>query len=113
MYTNWASYSDTIKDIKSLDDFNVLLYKQNGSLNIRTEIQDSIITKQNKLCQIYKWSGDKWGNHESVGYIEENKGIVLVILSARDKTYYSKSYDSFLELIKSYFFMTEEIKIEK
>lgn len=113
MYVNWAAKDKVIKDIKSLVQFNIDRFKANGSLNIKAEFQKKIKSEKEKECHIWKYSGDKWANHELVGYFEEDKGIVMVVMTSRNKSDFENAQQAFLELTKSYFFVTSKVDYPK
>jgi hypothetical protein len=59
------------------------------------------------------FSGDKWGNHESVAYIEAPTVWVMVVLSSRDEPAYKAALPAFSDLVKSYKFLTTKVNIKK
>jgi hypothetical protein len=64
-------------------------------------------------ARVNHFSGDKWGNHESVAYIEAPTVWVMVVLSSRDEPAYKAALPAFGELVKSYKFLTTKVDIKK
>lgn len=113
MYVNWALKDEVIKDIKTLVQFNVEKFKSNGSSNSKAEFEKTIKSKEGREGSIWKYSGDKWGNHELVGYFEENKGIALIVLTSKSEADFETAKEAFFELIGSYFFITDDVTYPK
>ena len=59
------------------------------------------------------FSGDKWGNHESVAYIETPTVWVMVVVSSREEPTYKASLPAFGDLVRSYEFFTTKVDIRK
>lgn len=66
-----------------------------------------------KEAVIKKFVGDKWGNHEAVAYIDETKIISILVMTSRNKKEFDASYPSFIELVKSYTFITQKVEFKK
>ncbi len=113
MYTNWAAKDEEIRDIKSLVEFNIKKLKSSGSIDIKVEFKGSIDIKDGKTCHIWEYSGDKWGDYELVGYIDEQKGFVIMVFNARNKIDFNNTRQKFFELVKSYSFLSKKVEYPK
>ena len=112
MYVNTAER----KPDESLDDFikgDTENFKKKGSPNIKIQNAEPIKTKDGKIARVRLFTGDQWENSEGVAYIQENKVIVVIVLTSRTAADFQKSLSSFQELVKSYQFFTEDVRVEK
>ena len=110
MYVNWALIDDEIKNIKDLVQLNVDRFKINGSPNIYAKFIDKVKNERKQIGELWEFTGDKWGNYERLCYFQEKNGIALLILSSRNKDDFESSKKALIELAKSYFFVTEDVK---
>lgn len=108
MYVNWAPKSSDIKNIKDLVQLNLDRFKEKGSKEVRATFIDRIENENKHIGEFWEFSGDKWGNSELLCYYEEENGIVMIVLSSRTKTDFDSSRDAFVELVRSYFYITED-----
>jgi hypothetical protein len=110
MYTTFASYDttkkETIKDIIASDSNQ---YKKT-SPQLRIKKQSSIQIGKNKKAIVYNFSME--GNYETVAYIEEKKGVTLIVISSKNKNGCINNYKSFESLVRSYRFLTDKVNIE-
>lgn len=84
------------------------------SQNLALKEGDFLSTSsQNKKATAKHFSGDLYNNYEAVAYIDENKVVVIIVLSAKNRDAYEKSLPSFKELVGSYQFFTEDVRIDK
>jgi hypothetical protein len=112
MYMNWATKDEVIKNIEDLIQYNLTTFKKNGSQNVKAEFIKNISTTDNKEGQIWEYTGDQWGNYEWLCYYEEESGIAIAVLSSRTEKDFKSSKEAFIQLAKSYLFMTENVNIE-
>jgi hypothetical protein len=110
MYANWADKNERVKDIDGLVRLNLFNFKSSGSRNIRAQLHDIIKTANGEECQIWQYSGDKWGNYEWVGYFEEKRGIAIIVLSTKDIQAFKMGKEAFYKLIESYSSLSEDPK---
>jgi hypothetical protein len=72
-----------------------------------------IISTRNKTKAITKFFYDAaHKNYENVAYIDEQKVVVIMVLTSRNKEGYSKSVSAFRNLVASYFFVDELVKVK-
>ena len=110
MYANWADKNERVKGIDDLVRLNLFNFKSSGSPNIKAQLYDIIKTENGGECQIWQYSGDKWGNYEWVGYFEEKKGIAILVLSTKNIEAFNMGKKAFDKLIESYFSLSEDHK---
>jgi len=71
------------------------------------------ITGDRKEAIVKLFFGDRYSNHEAVAYIDERKVVVIIVLSSRSKEEFEASLPAFKELVGSYRFFTEDVRIDK
>jgi hypothetical protein len=110
MYTNTASLeNEHHKTIKQLIDYDIATYKNDEpSIQIKTEADISI--RENLSASIRYFFGK---NYESVAYIDAGKTGVLIIMSSRTKEGFDESINSFIDLVKSYLFISNKVVIQE
>ncbi len=109
MYVNSASKAgDDIENVEALIKID--------TIGFRSEFPDAIFydttaieTKDEKIAKVVCF---EYTNFESVAYIEEPESISILVLTARDKESFKDAFPSFLELVKSYFFITNQVDIQ-
>jgi hypothetical protein len=110
MYTTYVSFdstkNETLKDIIRADSTQFL--KTSPLLKIKKQAPVNI--GKDKKAIIYSYSTD--GNYETVAYLEEKKGVVMIVLSSEDKNGPINENKAFISLIKSYRFLTDKVNIE-
>jgi hypothetical protein len=47
--------------------------------------------------------------HEAVAYIGESKVLVMMVISSKNEEFFERDYPSFIQLVKSYVFITSEV----
>jgi len=99
------SWSDFIEsDIRSFKAKHADLIVQTG--------ESLATTDDKKRADVRYFTGDQWNNHEAVAYIREQKVVVLIVLSSRNEKAYQTALPNFRELVRSYYFITEDVTIK-
>ncbi len=112
MYANTAHKSvEGNETLKNLIKTDISRFKKN-SPGIKI-IDAGEVKADGKRAVVRKFTGDKWGNYEAVAYIDESKVIVMLVITSRSKKDFQDFYPSFIELIKSYKFLTSDVIIKK
>jgi hypothetical protein len=106
-------YIDDKVTLKDFIESDIQLFKSNHGQTLIVKNGESIQTGKGKVAEIRIFSGDKWGNFESVAYLQENKVIITIVLTSRNENLYLKSIQAFQELIESYYFITSNVDIIK
>lgn len=110
MYSRINDKTDkTLQDVIDAD----LKHMSQDAPNYKIVDKDPVTCTQGTKAHIKYLSGDKFNTFEAVGYIEEPKKVVTIVLSSRDEANFKSSIDAFYELVKSYFWMTDKVKIEE
>ena len=73
---------------------------------------ENITTSDSKTAIVKHFYDIKNKNYESVAYIDEKNVVVFLVLSSRDKSDYENSLKSFYEFVRSYYYLTDNYKIE-
>lgn len=69
--------------------------------------------KEKKQASVRYLTGEHDRNLEAVAYMEEANWVVLVVLTSRNEQSFKESLPAFKELVESYVYLTDQVKIEK
>lgn len=83
------------------------------SPNVKMTKESSLSTSDKRTADVRRFSGDQWGNDEAVAYIQEDAVVVMIVLTARNRPDFEGARLSLAELVKSYRFMTKDVRIDK
>jgi len=111
MYINTASKADN-PTLEGLIAYNIE-QKRNESPGIHIVPGEPLAMEDGTKVTVYQFSGDQWGNHESVAYIEAPTIWVIVVLTSRDELAYKDALPAFSSLVKTYKFLTTEVDIKR
>ena len=90
---------------------NDITSMREGAPLLKVEKLDAITTTaQERKAIVYRFSGDPNGNHEAVAYIGEVGIAVLIVMTARNKKLFQKNLKAFEELVKSYWWITTDVR---
>ncbi len=109
MYANTAS-----KKVKGNETLNKLIaydvgqYRRNHkSIKIVDAPDISLSNKKTAVVKYFYFS-----NAEAVAYIDEEKTVVLIVLSSNSSDEFQNSLPAFRKLVESYTFLTSDVQIE-
>lgn len=110
MYSRINDKTDkTLQDVIDAD----LKHMGQDAPNYKIVDKESVTCTQGAKANIKFLSGDKFNTFEAVAYIEEPKKVITIVLTSRDEENFKPSVKAFYELVKSYFWMTDQVKIEE
>jgi hypothetical protein len=72
------------------------------SPNSRSKRQAPMLLPNGVKIEIYFFEGDKWGNYEAAGYVEEKETINFLVYSSRTRLYFDSYLGDFKKLLISY-----------
>jgi len=110
MYTNTA-----LKKIKGNEtiqkviDYDVNTFKNEQDAEVKNG--SDLITSDNKTAIVKIFYDKKNKNYEAVAYIDEKYVVVMLVLSSRNKEDFENCYEAFEQFVKSYFYLTDNVKI--
>ena len=110
MYANTASKSPGQETVDELIAYDTGQFKAKSPKLAVVELK-SIKTKNGK-AKVLKFSGDQFKNTEAVAYIDSPKAVVMLVLTSRDKAGFKRTYPVFVALVKSYTFLTPDVRIQ-
>ncbi len=84
-----------------------------SSPGVKVERRPTLRTADGKEAQVREVSGDRWSNRESLAFVTEDSLFVTLVLTARSEEAYRQSLGAFAELVKSYKFLTKDVKINR
>lgn len=112
MYCNTASKkakgNETIEEVIKYD-IDRFKKEQDAFVNDG----ENIVTSDSKTAIIKNFYDNRNKNYECVAYIDEKNVVVFLVLSSREKSDYENSLQSFYELVRSYYYLTDNFKIEE
>ncbi|MFO7722625.1 MAG: hypothetical protein R6V49_05300 [Bacteroidales bacterium] len=112
MYVTTASLEvKKHKTLKKLIAYDIKKFKKH-SPKIKIEYHDTLITQDSASAIVVNFFGDSNGNYESVAYIDAGKTAVMIVMSSRSEASHRKSYAAFESLVRSYFFISENVNFE-
>lgn len=102
IYGKSASKEQAPSIEKQIDNTLKIFHNEYKSPNYKAEKKESIKLQNGKIAEIYYFSGDRFGNYEAGGYIEEDESINFLIMSARNEKAFKSSIIGFYEIVSSY-----------
>ncbi len=72
------------------------------SPNLQVRAGEPIRLADGRSARVNLLSGDKWGNLESVAYIDTSSDYVAIVLTSKTEAAYKSAQTAFVELVKSY-----------
>ncbi len=110
-YTNVVikEYSKVNSAKTYVAQFEERYQKENSDNNI-VHLKNHLMSK-GKDAIVNQYYDGKHGNHELVAYIDEDKVIVMVVYFTNDFLLFEQSKGKFFELLDSYLFITNEVKL--
>jgi hypothetical protein len=112
MYANTASKSakgqETLEELMAYDVAQFRKRAPGLSVTVLPDIKAKEIT-----ATVRRFEGDEHGNFEAVAYIDEKQTIIMLVLSARTKEGFDRSYTAFEKLVGSYQFLTSNVTIRE
>jgi hypothetical protein len=107
MYAAYLNFDtakkETVKEVIAADSIEF----KKTSPELRIKKQSSIQAGKNKRAVVYSFSAP--GNYETVAYLPEKKGVILLVISSKNKNGCINNYQSFESLVKSYRFLTDKV----
>ncbi|MBI1271377.1 hypothetical protein GC174_13190 [bacterium] len=76
-------------------------HMQGRSAGIKVTDAGTTKTADGKMASLRYFTGDKFGNYEAVGYVPEDKVVVNIVLTARNKAAFEESLQPFRKLVAS------------
>lgn len=112
MYTTFTNFDSTKKEtVLDVIKGDSLEFKAH-SPQLSIKKQKDIAIGKNKKAIVYAYSDEPNGNYENVAYIPEKKGVVMIIISSRNKNGCINHYRDFESLVRSYRFLTDNVNIK-
>lgn len=112
MYVNTARREGPHQNLAELIEFNERRIRSQ-SPHVTVEELPDVATSTGRTFAVRRYTGDRWGNFESVAYLEEETVLVLIALTARSQELYDASQAAYAALLREYQFVTTEVVIEK
>lgn len=111
MYANTARKSvEGQQTIEELMDYDQGEFQKRAPTLRVTELP-AMPTSDSKV-RVLKFSGDEHGNTEAIAYIDGPKAMVMLVMSARNSSDFNDTMPAFRKLVKSYRFLTSDVRAE-
>jgi hypothetical protein len=111
MYTTFTSYDTTkneqLREVIQYDSTAFIARAPKMKIKAKGKIQIA----KNKNAIVYEYSDAENKNFERVAYIAEKKGVAMIIITSRTKNGLEKNTKKFQSLIKTYRFLTDQVKL--
>ncbi len=101
-YGRSVSKDSRLRTIEGHVKVTVDQFHRSGSPNYRAEAKDRVSLNDGKTVHVYFFQGDRWGNYEAVGYVEEPETINFLVYNARNKEEFEKHLLAFRFMIATY-----------
>ena len=112
MYANVWEKKSAEQTVNVIITSDIAEFKKK-SPDLKVEDAKAIELGKGKTATVRHFSNDTNGNSEAIAYIEEEKVVVLIILTSRTKKDFESSLSAFQELVGSYSFLTDKVVTEK
>ena len=83
------------------------------SPGVKVEKGRAIETADKKRAEVRTFTGDKWGNRESIAFLAEDAIFVTIVLTARTAESYKAALPAFADLVRSYKFVTKDVTVNQ
>jgi hypothetical protein len=83
------------------------------SPDVKVEKGQPIETADGKRAEVRRLTSDRWGNFESLAFVAEDAVFVTFVLTARTEAAYRGALPAFEDLVRSYRFLTKDVKISR
>jgi hypothetical protein len=83
------------------------------SPGVKIEKGRALETADRKRAEVRNFTGDKWGNRESIAFLAEESIFVTIVLTARTAESYKAALPAFADLVGSYKFVTKDVKVNQ
>jgi hypothetical protein len=64
-----------------------------------------------KKAVVYDFPGQTNGSYERIAFIEEKKGVAIIVISSRTAEGIKSNEKDFISLVKSYNFLTDKVNV--
>lgn len=104
MYSNASAKDD--RTVLQAIEHDIKEFREK-SPHVKVDDGGVLTTSDGKKALVRNFTGDKWANHEAVGYVGEKSVVVNIVMTARKKGDYDASIPAFRKLVSSYKFITD------
>ncbi len=112
MYANVCVCKKSNQTLQDFIEHELKVFREQDRGNVDMVDGKTLTTQDGRKAVVKHLTGDQYGNYESIAYIEESKVFIMIVLSSKSRKDYESSLHPFQELVKSYFFIAENVKIK-
>lgn len=106
MYINPSPKGSSPQTLEDFVQFSASQFRKDKP-GVKITPGEPLQTGDHSRVVVQHFTGDQWGNHEAVAYIESTTIFAIVVLSSRTEAEYKASYPAFEKLLSTYIFMNK------
>jgi hypothetical protein len=104
MYVNTSSKSDPPESLERFVEESAVKFKADKP-GVVIKPGKPLKTADGKTALVQNFTGDPWGNFESVAYVESKTIFAMIVLSARNEKEFKSNQAAFGKVVGSYGYM--------
>lgn len=109
MYANVASKGmgqETVTELIAADSERTR--KQAPAAQI---VKGEDVPLKDGAAQVWRFTNSAYGRQEAVAYVDSPKVVTMLVLTSTNDKAFQRDYPAFLEMVKSYFFLSSDVSI--
>ena len=109
MYVNISDKDEPPETLKQFVDYSDSQFKKDKP-GVVIKAAKALKTGDGRTAVVQDFTGDPWGNFESVAYIDSKTVFAMIVLSARNEKDFRANRAAFEKLVSSYLYMDKTEK---
>lgn len=109
MYVNPSKKPDSAETLEHFVDYSATKFKADKP-GVVIKAGKPLKTADGRTAIVQDFTGDPWGNFESVAYIDSKTIFATIVFSSRNEKDFRANHDAFEKVVASYAYMD---KVEK
>src|SRR5262245_55055649 len=106
MYVNPSGKGPSPQTLQEFANWSATQFRKDKP-GVKIANGEPLETADHSRAIVQHFTGDPWGNFESVAYIESKTIFAIMTLSSRKEARYKESYAAFEKLVSSYMFINK------
>ena len=104
MYVNPSGRSDPKESLQAFVNDEIGRFRKDNP-GLKVENAEGLKTGDAAPILVRKLTGDRFGNHEAIAYVESKRIFAILVLTARSEAAFNSSFAAFERLVGSYRYM--------
>ena len=109
MYVNTSDKSDPRETLESFVEYSATKFREDKP-GVVIKPGKPLKTADGRTAIVQDFTGDPWGNFESVAYVDSKTIFAMIVFSARNEKEFKSNHVAFEKVVASYGYMD---KVEK